>query len=190
MGRQSYAANFPNAWEPDALLATDDVPALAASLRSQSQPLTQETLRELQDAAVDRFEGPALSETALDTLRSVDIQMQDLPDGYLGLATDDAIIIDIDANGAGWFVDNTPHDDHEFEVFEQPAIAATTAARNHFDLLSVIAHELGHHAGWDHDDADFMSDRLSLGERRLPQPADTDDYFATFSDLDELLGLS
>ncbi len=186
--QQSYALNFPNAWEPAALLANTASPELTASLASGQQPLSSGTLRGLQDAAIDRFEEAGLSDTELDALRSVDIRVQDLPDGYLGLATDDAIIVDIDANGAGWFVDDTPDDDREFAVFEQSAIAATAAARDRFDLLSVIAHELGHHAGWNHDDAGFMTDRLSSGERRLPQPTDTDEHFAAFSELDELLG--
>jgi len=63
-------------------------------------------------------------------------------------------------------------------------------ASSRFDLLSVIAHELGHYAGWGHDDDGLMSERLNPGERRLPQSADTDDQFTAFSNLDELLGLS
>lgn len=83
-----------------------------------------------------------------------------------------------------------PDDDHEFDVFEQSAIAVAAAARDRFDLLSVIAHELGHHAWWNYTEDGFMSDRLSPGERRLPHSVDPDDRFAAFTDLDELLGLS
>ncbi len=189
--RQAYATNFPNAWtpQPQALLAGNGTPAIATSRSSDLQPLSPQTLSELQDAAVDRFEAAGVAQSDLDELRSIDIHVQDLPDGYLGLATDDAIIVDIDANGSGWFIDDTPDNDAEFTIFEQSAVASTAAARERFDVLTVIAHELGHHAGWNHDDAGFMSDRLSPGERRLPRSAEADDQFAVFADLDELLGL-
>jgi len=188
--QQSYALNFPNAWQPSALLSNTDSPVVAASLASGQQLLSPGTLRGLQYAAIDRFEEAGLSDSEIDALRSVEIRVEDLPDGYLGLATDDAIIIDIDVNGVGWFIDDTPRDDLEFAMLEQSGAAVASQARSRFDLLSVIAHELGHYAGWGHDDDGLMSERLNPGERRLPQSADTDDQFTAFSNLDELLGLS
>ncbi|GEM_PF-687144 len=190
VGRQSYATNFPNAWEPEALLAGIDASDSEASADTPSSPVTQQIVRELQDATVDRFQDAGLNPTELDNLRSVEIQVQDLPDGYLGLVADDAIIIDIDASGVGWFIDDTSRDDLEFAMLEQSGVAVASRASSRFDLLSVIAHELGHYAGWGHDDDGLMSERLNPGERRLPQSADTDDQFTAFSNLDELLGLS
>jgi hypothetical protein len=189
-GLQSCAANFPTAGTPNALRTETTSPALRASLVSEQPPLVPETVRELQNAAIDRFEASGLSEAELDVLRSIDIRVLDLPDGYLGLAVDGAIIIDIDASGFGWFIDETPHDDREFETFEQMATGANAAARNRVDLLTVIAHELGHHAGWDHAETGRMSDRLGVGERRTPVTADIDTQFEAFADLDEVLGLT
>ena len=76
------------------------------------------------------------------------------------------------------------------DSFRQLLPGTTAALFPGLNLDSEVDHELGHRAGWDHDDAGFMSDRLNPGERSLPQPADTDDQFAAFAGLDELLGLS
>jgi hypothetical protein len=184
-GQQSYAGNFPTAWTPQALVV-GDARSVAAPLPAQQPPLTQTVLRDLQAAAIDRLEDVGVAASELDALRSVEIRVQDLPDGYLGLATDDAIIVDINASGTGWFIDDTPLDDHEYG---RQAQSGANAAQNRFDLLTVIAHELGHHIGWEHAEDGVMSSRLNPGERRLPQPADIDSQFAALVELDEVFGL-
>ncbi|HEX6657423.1 MAG TPA: matrixin family metalloprotease, partial [Ilumatobacter sp.] len=59
--------------------------------------------------------------------------------------------IDVDAAGWGWHVDPT-----------SPVGAAS------IDLLSVLAHELGHVLGLDHDDGALMAEVIQPGRRELP----------------------
>ncbi len=115
-------------------------------------------LRPLVDQAVA---GWAAQGADAGLLRRIDVRVADLPDGYLGMAFANAIYVDVDADGHGWYVDETPDTDEEFEGI---------------DLLSVIAHELGHVLGlddlsMDDHDADLMAEALPAGTRRSPAAA-------------------
>jgi hypothetical protein len=68
-------------------------------------------------------------------------------------------------------VDPTPRDDSEF------AKPADKRVGGRMDLLSVVAHDLGHLVGLDDDQdphhaADVMGDTLAAGTRRVPTAAD------------------
>ena len=115
-------------------------------------------------------------------LNDVKFIVTDLPNNLLGLAAGHVIWIDQDAAGFGWFVVPTSDADDEFGLnSHEPSYGTGAAGR--MDLLTVLAHELGHLLGIEHDTAPghLMSETLAPGNRLLPigSSNDIDDVFST-----------
>jgi uncharacterized delta-60 repeat protein len=158
-------SNSRNSTNDDFALARyqGDAPLLAAAAPakvtstiltdSQVQPLLNEALARWQAAGVD-----------VSALKNLTIRIMDLSGNYLGMADGHTIYLDSNAAGWGWFVDPTPADDSEFTT------PGNQGEQGHMDLLSVMAHEMGHVLGLDHDDnaADVMGEALAPGVRRMP----------------------
>ena len=107
-----------------------------------------------------------MTTTALDRLQ---IQVRDLPHNDLARVVSDGnsnmLLVDINAAGQGWFVDPTPaqHEEYSHRAVDDLWTALENGpAAERVDLLSVLAHELGHLLGHGHQHADphdVMSDR-------------------------------
>jgi hypothetical protein len=121
-------------------------------------PIVQEATARWTDAGIDAG-----------LLSSVDVIVADLSGNQLGLASGNRVVIDADAAGHGWFVDETPWDDVEFGAAGNgDLVAATgTSAASRMDLLTAVMHELGHVLGYSHESEGIMDDTLPLGTRRL-----------------------
>jgi len=149
----------------------------------QLTDLTYADLDPIIDAAINRWTESSLFDAAMLTgLDGVKFLIADLEGDALALTVDDTVIIDADAAGHGWFVDDTPYQDAEYvpigndEVLEA---SENSAAYGDMDLLTVVMHELGHVFGYqdmdpETNDAELMNATLNEGVRYLPEDTFTE----------------
>jgi CSLREA domain-containing protein len=152
-------------------LLAESVPAHRAAAR-----LEEDRLALVVGAAHDRLGN--LKGTSADPFSNVKFAIADLPGAMLGLATGNSITIDINAAGHGWFIDDTPFDDTEFDRSAPNSIGG-------MDLLTVVMHEFGHVAGLrdlydDEFEDDLMYGWLEPGIRKTSMSASSlaDEVFA------------
>jgi hypothetical protein len=149
--------------------------------------LFAEALDPIVEEALLRWSQSSLTTLDADqALAEVTVEIEDLPDLTLGFTDGNRIVVDVDAAGAGWFVDPTPWNDAEFfisatdsEFYAKPG----NSAAFHVDLLTVVMHEFGHVIGLeDHAPSQsgpvLMQDRLAVGVRRVPPAAEDSELAA------------
>jgi hypothetical protein len=108
--------------------------------------LTQAELSATRQAAIERWREAGISVADLMRLQAVTFEISDLPDGQLAAVTSTGVKIDETAAGYGWYVDQTPMEDSEFDVPVPGMELQTTEdslAFGRMDLLTVVMRQLG-----------------------------------------------
>jgi hypothetical protein len=140
--------------------------------------LTPAALAPVALAAEAHWLATGLSPAQAALLTQTRFEITPLAGGTLGLTGLGVPLVQLDvgAAGRGWFIDPTPAEDSEFAVhingLDEQALPGSPAY-GHYDLLTVVEHELGHVLGLDDLDptqfpAELMTATIGTGERRLP----------------------
>jgi hypothetical protein len=126
-------------------------------------PLTPEELQPIVQEAIAGWRAAGIDPARLSALRHVAVGIAEFPAPWLGMAFPDAIWINRDAAGYGWYIGPTPSTGSAI-----PASPASPAFGK-VDLLTVVEHELGHELGYaDTAGDDLMGVFLATGVRRVP----------------------
>jgi hypothetical protein len=155
-------------------------PLLAASAgqNPNADVLTAQQADSLLAAALGHWQASGVSTPAPG---AIVIRIADLGGTTLGLASGRTIWLDDNAAGWGWFVDSTPSDDSEF------LLNGNQGEQNRIDLLTVLAHELGHVLGFEHEADGVMAETLAAGTRQTESKSEleaTDAFFEMVGDND------
>jgi uncharacterized delta-60 repeat protein len=135
-----------------------DAALLAASVpeNPDSTTISAADVQPLLAEALARWQAAGANVAAL---RGIDIRIANLGGAFLGMTDGNTIWLDDNAAGWGWFVDPTPWEDSEYTT------PGDQGEQGRMDLLTVIAHELGHLLGQDHEADGLMAETLTAGTR-------------------------
>jgi lipopolysaccharide export system protein LptA len=118
-------------------------------------PISPAVLAPVVNEAISLWQTAGISSNDVELLREATIKLTNLPTPYLGLTSGLQVWISQNADGYGWSANPNP---------------AVPPVSGKLDLLTVVAHEMGHVLGFpDHDKHDLMDYYLTPGERFLPE---------------------
>ncbi len=189
----AFANNLWGAWSPSGNWQNVMVVTLPLAQAQQGTSLAS-AARPVGDTLSSESVSQDLVETALakwhvssDVLSTDDFEVRvtNLEGSYLALAVGNVILVDRDAAGAGWYVDTNPNDQAE---------SVSPSLIKGYDLLSVLSHEIGHllgladepttpSTGGNRPAEHVMSDRIGIGERRMPTREEIDQVWTMLGQL-------
>ena len=166
----AFLSAMKAAWVPDGLVTSpNEIPA----------PVTETQAESLLQAAIGDWERSGLvGEAEIAMLQHVELRVIDLAGDMLAISDGPTILIDAEAAGHGWFVDQTPDDGAEFAD-------GSVARKGLMDLLTVLRHELGHFLGFEHGQLDVLSSELDPGTRLSLDGTSSASKSSTTSSVDE-----
>ena len=164
---------------PTALFAAAGGVASASNSPGETH-LTQSQLDGAVAAAIAIWSAAGLSANQTAALQHVTYDVADITGGWLGQSTPGHVTIDVNADGHGWFVDQTPADNSEFAHAKSATDLVadpSSAAAGHMDLITTVLHEMGEQLGLEDkfapaDQGSLMYANLGTGERLLPSGSD------------------
>ncbi len=138
--------------------------------------LTQAELMFMVQAAIERWRTSRVSAEDMARLAAATFEIADLPEGQIASVSGSGITIDATAAGYGWYVDQSPMEDSEFDVSVPARELQTTEygpAFGRMDLLTVVMRQLGElnskgKKGVSKELQPLMQNTLSPAVRRLP----------------------
>ena len=124
---------------------------------SRAASISDQDLQAVVTEATSRWQSSGVDTSALE---GVSVTVGDLDGTVLGVASSSSVVIDTNAAGHGWYLDDDLTTDSEFDGHGPEGV----------DLLTTVMHELGHVLGFGHTDrhGDLMSETLGLAERFKP----------------------
>jgi hypothetical protein len=138
--------------------------------------LSQAELMWMVRAGIERWRTSAISPEDMTRLEAATFEIADLPEGQIASASGSGITIDETAAGYGWYTDQSPMEDSEFDVPVPGKELQTTeysVAFGRMDLLTVVMRQLGQVYKQDKQSVNkelrpLMQNTLAPAVRRLP----------------------
>tara|TARA_Y100000034_G_scaffold113299_1_gene148169 strand:- start:1552 stop:2076 length:525 start_codon:yes stop_codon:yes gene_type:complete len=132
--------------------------------------LTEEQIKPLYEEAVNRWVRAGIKR---ERFKNVKIKIVNFNgENVIAYGGYNYMKIDYDCGGGGWFIDPTPAKDEEYYLAKDGRQYAHkgTGGRGHYDLLSAVAHELGHHLGFVHNNGTRIMEPYVPKHQRILKP--------------------